>query len=208
MRRKAARCRPPQMPWRMTSAVKADATQSAASEAGDELSATCNRGKCRETRLTARRLPCSCKGLAPEANLKIAERGEDKADARQGTRLKSLPAFSAHSQALHTALNSTAYSTHATVWYFPLIRKHCIPEIINSTCGNIQNLRLYLDTMFLEILESLPYANLRRVVRRGSSDQGCRKASCAACAQSSQHPHRYRWPRDLQGSFRLCQPQP
>jgi hypothetical protein len=96
----------------MTFAVKADATQSAASEAGDELSATCNRGKCRETRLTARRLPCSCKGLAPEANLKIAERGEDKADAQQGARLKSLPAFSAHSQALHTAHTSpSAFST-------------------------------------------------------------------------------------------------
>ena len=131
----------------MTFAVKADATQSATSAAGDELNAPCNRGKCRETRLTARRLPCSCEGLASEANLKIAERGEDKADARQGTRLKSaapcgpfgarpsasgnliasrqahFPAFSAHSQALHTALNSTAYSTHATVWYFPLIRK-------------------------------------------------------------------------------------
>ena len=69
----------------MTSAVKADATQSAASEAGDELSAPCNGGKCRETRLTARRLPCSCEGLASEANLKIAERGEDKADVRQAS---------------------------------------------------------------------------------------------------------------------------
>ena len=85
----------------MTFAVKADATQSATSAAGDELNAPCNRGKCRETRLTARRLPCSCEGLASEANLKIAERGEDKADAQQGTRLKAAR-------------------------HFPQIRKHCI----------------------------------------------------------------------------------
>jgi hypothetical protein len=46
-------------------------------------------------------LPCSCEGLASEANLKIAERGEDKADARQGTRLKAAR-------------------------HFPHIHKHCI----------------------------------------------------------------------------------
>ena len=31
------------------------------------------------------RLPCSCEELASEANLKIAERGEDKADAQQAS---------------------------------------------------------------------------------------------------------------------------
>ena len=40
-------------------------------------SATCNGGKCRETRRTAGRWRCSRDGLAPEANLKIAERCED-----------------------------------------------------------------------------------------------------------------------------------
>ena len=40
-------------------------------------SATCNGGKCRETRRTARRWRCSRDGLAPKANLKIAERCED-----------------------------------------------------------------------------------------------------------------------------------
>jgi hypothetical protein len=114
MQRAAARSKPPQMPWRMTSAVKADATQSAASAAGDELSAPCNGGKCRETRLTARRLPCSCEVLAPEANLKIAERGEDKADAQQGARLKAarhFPQIHKHCTRNGTVLNSTAYRT-------------------------------------------------------------------------------------------------
>ena len=40
-------------------------------------SATCNGGKCRETRRTARRWRCSRDGLAPDGNLVIAERCED-----------------------------------------------------------------------------------------------------------------------------------
>jgi hypothetical protein len=66
-------------------------------------------------------LPCSCEVLASEANLKIAERGEDKADARQGARLKAAR-------------------------HFPHIHKHCTPKHIDSTCSNFQNRHLYQDT--------------------------------------------------------------
>ena len=117
---------------------------SAASAAGDELSAPCNRGKCRETRLTARRLQCSCEVLAPEANLKIAERGEDKADAQQGARLKAarhFPQIRKHCTRNDTVLNSTVHATtpqavytaHAAVGSVsPPYREHSTHRDVNT----------------------------------------------------------------------------
>ena len=56
-------------------------------------SATCNGGKCREARREAWRWRCSREELAPEGNLVIVERGEDKADAPQASRLNAARHF-------------------------------------------------------------------------------------------------------------------
>ena len=55
--------------------------------------ASCNRGKCRETRRTARGWRCSREELAAEGNLPIAERGEGKADAPQAAGLNAARHF-------------------------------------------------------------------------------------------------------------------
>ena len=55
--------------------------------------ASCNRGKCRDTRRTARGWRCSREELAAEGNLTIAERGEGKADAPQAAGLNAARHF-------------------------------------------------------------------------------------------------------------------
>ena len=55
--------------------------------------ASCNRGKCRDTRRTARGWRCSREELAADGNLTIAERGEGKADAPQAAGLNAARQF-------------------------------------------------------------------------------------------------------------------
>ena len=55
--------------------------------------ASCNRGKCRDKRRTARGWRCSREELAAEGNLPIAERGEGKADAPQAAGLNAARHF-------------------------------------------------------------------------------------------------------------------
>ena len=55
--------------------------------------ASCNRGKCREARRTAREWRCSREELAAEGNLSIAERGEGKADVPQDAGLNAARHF-------------------------------------------------------------------------------------------------------------------
>ena len=70
-------------------------------------SATCNGGKCREARREAWRWRCSREELAPEGNLVIVERGEDKADAPQASRLNAARHFPLSWQALKAVHDTT-----------------------------------------------------------------------------------------------------
>ena len=74
-------------------------------------SATCNGGKCREARREAWRWRCSREELAPDGNLLIAERCEDKADAPQASRLNAARHFPQISR--HTRRYTTQCHTHS-----------------------------------------------------------------------------------------------
>ena len=73
-------------------------------------SATCNGGKCREARREAWRWRCSREELAPEGNLVIVERGEDKADAPQASRPNAARHFTQIRK--HSRRNTTQHRPH------------------------------------------------------------------------------------------------
>ena len=64
-----------------------------------------------------------CEGLAPEGNLLIVERYEDKTDAQQATRLKAR--MLAHPSG-SASPNLPSASLRRISRHFPQIRKHCI----------------------------------------------------------------------------------
>ncbi len=86
--------------------------------------ASCNRGKCRDKRRTARGWRCSREELAAEGNLTIAERGEGKADAPQAAGLNAarhFPQIRRHGKS-GTGMGNMSHKSHT--WFSDRLQKN------------------------------------------------------------------------------------